>query len=205
MMHIRASGLGRRFHYQWVFRGLNLDVPPGSRVCIIGPNGGGKSTLLRMLAGQLTPTEGELNWSRAGKPLGPEKLYQHISWTSPGIEVYPELTLEAFYKMHFGLKTNRLAGGIEAAIEAINLKPHRRKELRHFSSGMLQRAKLGLALFSESDVVLLDEPTSFMDEQNVAFALQLIEQHLGNRTLLLASNLPREMGLAEQQIEVAAP
>jgi ABC-type multidrug transport system ATPase subunit len=106
------------------------------------------------------------------------------------------------YGLHFKLKPCRLSGGIEACIEALNLAPHRQKALRHFSSGMLQRAKLGLALFSASDVLLLDEPTSFMDEANIRFALSLIEQHQGNRTLLLASNLPHEMELAPLKVSL---
>ena len=80
----------------------------------------------------------------------------------------------------------------EEVIDILNLRPHIDKKLRFYSSGMLQRAKVGLALFTQSDILLLDEPTSNMDPDNANLILDLIDNHLEERTYVLASNMERE-------------
>lgn len=118
-------------------------------------------------------------------------MYQHISWTGPQITIYPDFTLQEHIHLHFKFKKTLLQNASEM-IPLLNLEEHSEKKLRFYSSGMLQRVKLGLALFSHSEILMLDEPTSNMDEKNAAFVLKLIEEYRQNRILILASNLERE-------------
>lgn len=107
------------------------------------------------------------------------------------ISLYPELNLQEHFEMHFRFKTSLLRDAQEFA-ETLHLREHIHKPLRSYSSGMLQRVKLGLALSSQSDVLFWNEPTANMDAQNTLFALELIQKYLGNRIYVLASNILQE-------------
>ncbi len=191
MMAIEARGLGHQFNQHWVFRNLAFSIPAGGSLAILGANGAGKSTLVKLIAGQLTHTEGTLAHTVAGKTIEAENLYRHLSWCAPYIEAYPALTVQESFALHFRFKACLLSGAAEC-LDMLQLTAHARKPLHQLSSGLLQRVYLGLALFSQSALLLLDEPTSHMDEANAAFALALVTAHRAGRTLVLASNMERE-------------
>jgi len=195
MIAIAATDLGRRFQQRWAFRGLNFAVAEGQMMGILGSNGSGKSTLLRMVAGQLAPNQGTLSLTLSGAPLPAARCYTHLSWDAPSIGLYPELTVAEAAQFHFRFKTCRLAGGPPAVLDALDLGPHQAKQLRHLSSGLLQRLKVGLALYSRSHLLLLDEPGSYLDPDQAARIRQLIIQEQDGRTTLWATNDPDEMAL----------
>lgn len=201
MLGLATQGLGHRFDVNrpWLFQDLALQVELGSTLALIGPNGSGKSTLLRILLGQLRPEAGQVSWQLNAAPLTREQLYHHISWMGPGIELYSQLSLQEAYKLHFRFK-QCLLPSVKACLDALALSEQAQQPLQTLSSGQLQRAKLGLALFSHSALLALDEPTSNMDSANAARALELLESHRAGRTLLLASNLEREYGTITQKL-----
>lgn len=195
MFTLEARQAGKRFYQRWLFRNLSVRVAAGEMLAITGTNGSGKSTLLRMLAGQLSPSEGDVFYSLDGKRVSSEAMYRHLSWSGPQIEPYGDLTLEEHLKLHFRLRKPLAALGprpVDAVIELLALGEHARKPLQVYSSGMLQRVRVGTALFTASALLLLDEPTSNMDTANADRMLGLIETWRGDRAYLLASNLERE-------------
>lgn len=200
MLALEATDLGRRFGARWLFRGLQLGVPAGGSLAVVGPSGCGKSTLLRVLVGQLLPTAGEVRYTLAGAPLPAERLYTQLDWAAPALELHPALTLLDTYTSWFALKRCRLPA-LVPALEALGLAGQRHQPVGQLSSGQLQRARVGLALFASGALLVLDEPTTHLDAATAEQLLGLIAQHRGGRTLLLASNLPREReALAPQQV-----
>lgn len=187
---ISAQKIGKKFYQQWLYRDLSFTLHNGEKLAILGTNGSGKTTLLRILAGQLSPTEGKVFYTKEKNKIPYENMYQYISWAGPHTALYPDLTLAEHLKLHFSFKTPLLP--IPQIIEKLNLTNEVNKKLRFYSSGMLQRAKVGIALFSNSEILILDEPTSNMDEANATYILALIEEYIGNRIYILASNLSRE-------------
>ena len=188
---LQAKAIGKRFYNRWLFKDISFQLCAGERMALVGTNGSGKSTLLRIVAGQLAPTIGGMTYSAAGNNIPSDRFYRHLSWTGPQVEPYTELTLREHIDLHFRFKQCLLPQP-ESLIQILNLSAHADKPLQVYSSGMLQRMKVGLALFTASDVLLLDEPTSNMDEENAAFMLDLIAQHIGQRVYVLATNLRRE-------------
>jgi len=87
-------------------------------------------------------------------------------------------------------------------MEKMYLQDHKSKPVSHFSSGMKQRLKLGLCFFSEVPLVLLDEPTSNLDEKGVLWYLELIGNFAKDKTLLVCSNDPREYGFCHDKIHI---
>ncbi|MEL7534705.1 MAG: ATP-binding cassette domain-containing protein [Bacteroidota bacterium] len=190
-LHIQLQKVGKQYYRRWIFRDINLDLVQHPQTALVGTNGSGKSTLLRIIAGQLAPTEGKISFAKDQEHLPIAKVYQHLSWAGPQIEMYAELTLEELIKLHFQLKNCLLDKPMDL-VELLRFKGHHQKPLKYFSSGMQQRAKVGIALFSQSELLLLDEPTSNMDEANAAMILDMIDQYRQGRIFVLASNMKRE-------------
>lgn len=200
-LHIALQQVGKQFYRRWIFREISTELAPGSRLALVGTNGSGKSTLLRIIAGQLGPTEGTVSYHQAGKRLNVASVYQHISWAGPQVEMYTELSLEELLDFHFRLKPCLLSSPTDI-IALLRFEGHSQKPLKYFSSGMQQRAKVGIALLTASPVLLLDEPTSNMDAENARRMLLLIEQYRKGRTFVLASNMEREFQDFEQVLHL---
>lgn len=190
-LHIELQQLGKKFYQRWLFRGINHNFSQQAHLAIIGKNGSGKSTLLRIIAGQMNSSEGKVLYQKDQQPIKASDIYRHISWSGPHVQLYQDLTWEEHLNLHFRFR-NCLLPKPEDLHEILQLSNHRRKKLRFFSSGMLQRAKVGLALFSRSTVLMLDEPTSHMDVENAHMMLDLVRKYVGNRIFILASNMERE-------------
>jgi ABC-type multidrug transport system ATPase subunit len=165
---IDANGLGKRFQRDWIFRGLTRTFRPGSATAVLGPNGAGKSTLLNTFSGQLLPTEGTLTYSLAGRALAVEDVPRHLAYAAPYLELLEEMTLMELLRFHTQFKPLQAGVSIERLVGVMYLEEARQRLIREFSSGMKQRLKLGLALYAEAPLLLLDEPTTeygFCDEQ----------------------------------------
>lgn len=201
MIALQARGLSHRYQRRWVFRELSFDLPAGEALCVTGPNGSGKSTLLRILAGQLRPTGGEVAAAVADVPTPPEAMWRRVSWAAPYVEHFPYLELQEAFAFHHRLRP-LLFPPVEC-LRLLRMEAHAAQTLGRLSSGLRQRALVGLALFTRADLLLLDEPTSFLDPQNTAFLLDLIAAHQAGRTLVVASNLPAEFERFPQRLTLA--
>jgi ABC-type multidrug transport system ATPase subunit len=191
MHHLKAVQLGHRYGRHWLFRQLSFELTAGEALVITGENGSGKSTLLRILAGQMAASEGSLTFTEDAKAIEVERWYRYLSWSAPAIELYGELTVAEATEWHFRLKDCLLASS-NAVLENLELSPLRKQQVRSLSSGQQQRLRVGLALFSASPLLLLDEPTAFMDSRQAERILALIDTYRQGRLYILASNRPDE-------------
>jgi len=201
-MNIDATGLGKRFQRDWIFRGLTRAFRPGSATAVLGPNGAGKSTLLNTLSGQLLPTEGELTYSLAGRPVAVEDVPQHLAYAAPYLELLEELTLLELLQFHTSFKPLRAGVTLDKLMGIMYLEKGRQQMVREFSSGMKQRLKLGLALYAEAPLLLLDEPTTNLDTTGVAWYQEHVQATRAGRTLLLSSNVPAEYAFCDEELLV---
>ncbi|GAB3583455.1 ABC transporter ATP-binding protein [Hymenobacter daeguensis] len=201
-MQITATGLGKRFRRDWIFRGLTRTLQPGSATAVLGPNGAGKSTLLNTFAGQLLPTEGTLTYALAGRAVAVEDLPAHLAYAAPYLELLEELTLLELLRFHTRFKPLRPGISLDKLVGLMYLEKARHQLVREFSSGMKQRLKLALALYGEAPLLLLDEPTTNLDATGVAWYLEHVQATRPGRTLLLSSNVPAEYGFCDEQLVV---
>ncbi len=191
-IHISVHQLGKKFYQRWIFKDLTLDIHPEEHLALIGANGSGKSTLMHILTGHTLPTQGYVHYTTSDQRKIPiDYWYRYLSWASPAMELYLDISLSEHLNMHFSFKNCILPDPMNI-IEILDLARHKNKKLRFFSSGMLQRVKIATALFTQSSVLFLDEPTSFMDEHNTQHTLQLIQEYIGKRIYILASNIEKE-------------
>lgn len=201
-MLITTEGLGKRFQRDWIFRGLTRTFRPGSATAVLGPNGAGKSTLLNTLSGQLLPTEGTLTYALAGRAVAVEAVPRYLAYAAPYLELLEELTLLELLRFHTRFKPLRPGCTVEGLIDIMYLEKARQRLVREFSSGMKQRLKLGLALYADAPLLLLDEPTTNLDATGVAWYQEHVRATRAGRTLLLSSNVPAEYNFCEEQLLV---
>lgn len=188
MMRCILDSISKRFSRDWVLRNIQLEIEQGERVALLGSNGSGKSTLLKIIAGQLSPSKGETNHFLEGKEVPIENVYRHLSFVAPYIDVYRQLTFKELIEFHFSLRPQRAGYSISQVLESINVPSD--KQLNSFSSGMIQRVKLTLALSTQSELILLDEPTMNLDEDGVAWFLHRLDSIPNESTVIIASNVP---------------
>lgn len=200
-MRIEAKNLGKKFGRNWIFRGLNLAFTTGKPVAILGANGSGKSTLMSILAGQLLPTEGRVTYyDDDSQPIAPEKQFARLNWVAPYIELVEEMTLRELLRFHIAFRP--LTASVTEIMQWLHLEAAADREIRHFSSGMKQRLRLGLAFYDQTaSVLLLDEPTANLDAHYTEWYRQEVQRLVSERLIVVASNLSIEyQNLTTQKI-----
>lgn len=201
-MKIILEDIGRRFNRDWIFRRLNHQFVAGQRYAILGPNGSGKSTLLQVIASSLTPSAGSIRYTLEGSRIEPDHVYRHISMAAPYMELIEEFTLSEQIRFHFTHKAYFSGFDEQALLDLVGLQAAKDRPIRFFSSGMKQRVKLALACCADVPAVLLDEPTTNLDQYGVEWYLQLIEKTSPGRLLLICSNQEREYNFCEHAIDI---
>jgi ABC-type multidrug transport system ATPase subunit len=189
---ITVKGLGKRFNREWIFRNLDYTFKPGNTYAVTGPNGSGKSTLLQVLWGQLPQTTGDLFYSRSEAPVRVEEVFQYLTVATPYLDLIEEFTLAEHIRFHFKLKSSRNKMSDADILEKLKLTHARDKHIANFSSGMKQRVKLGLAFFTEANLIFLDEPTTNLDNEATLWYHQRLSELPAHCTIFIASNQPAE-------------
>ena len=190
MLQIKIEKGGKKFLRNWIFRNLSIELKSPEKVVILGPNGSGKSTLLQALSGQLSLSEGsiEFTMNHSADIVPPELIFRHVAIATPYLELIEEFTLEEIVSFHFRFKraVNNLS--FREIISLTQLDKSKDKVFKYFSSGMKQRVKLCLAILSDVDYVLLDEPLTNLDKEGMNWYKKLAEEFLKQRLVIVCSN-----------------
>jgi ABC-type multidrug transport system ATPase subunit len=202
-MEIKLENIGRRFNREWIFRNINYTFTQGSSYAILGANGSGKSTLLSVIAGSLTPTEGELFYKAEDRKIDVEDVFEKLALAAPYLELIEEFTLSEVIDFHFRFKSYKEGLDPSAVMDLLGLAKSKNKAVKFFSSGMKQRAKLILAFCSDTPILLLDEPTSNLDQKGVEWYYELIQQFAKNRLVVVCSNQEHEYHFCQHQLFVS--
>lgn len=201
-MEILLKDIGKRYLYEWIFKKIDIHFKPEYRYAILGNNGSGKSTFLKILSGHLSPTKGTIQHQQNNKEIDKDQLYQQISFAAPYIDLIEEFTLQEAIRFHQRFKNFRKNLTPQEFLQLIQLKHAANKEIRFFSSGMKQRLKLGLAICSDTSLLLLDEPTSNLDEKSIAWYQDFINQFTDERLVIIASNEQRDIAHCTKQLNI---
>lgn len=200
MLKIHLEEASKRFHYEWIFKNLSLELSQGDSLAITGSNGSGKSTLLKCLSGAIPITSGKIDYIVSGKSISETDWFSFLTISAPYMEMPEEFTLEELLNFHFKFKKPLDGVSSKEIVEQLYLTQHISKPVGQFSSGMKQRLKLGLALFSDVPLIFLDEPTSNLDRKGIDWYQEMINQYGKNRILVVCSNEPREYEFCRQKI-----
>jgi len=225
-MTICLSDAGKRFNRDWIFRHVNYTFEAGKSYAITGPNGSGKSTLLQALSGGMMINEGRIEFGVGSREsrvksresgvrsqesgrntlsaiISTEKIYQHISICAPYLEVVEEMTLLEFLDFHQGFKPFLPGITTESIITVLGLEKAVNKQIRFYSSGMKQRVKLAQCIFSDTAIVLLDEPCTNLDAAGIALYHSLIDNYCKERLVVVSSNDEVEYKFCTEKINIS--
>ncbi len=201
-MEIVIKNLGKQFQEEWIFKDFDYSFRKNQIYAITGPNGSGKSTFLQVLSGFLPQTIGDIIYQTDNSTLSPDDFYQYISVAAPYTELIEEFTTLELLQFHFKFKKMRGNVDFNDFLANIRLLQSRDKIIKNFSSGMKQRLKLGLAFYSETPVVLLDEPTSNLDTEGITWYQQLLSNHRNDRVVIISSNQEYEYAQGDHEINI---
>lgn len=200
-MQITLSNIGKRFNREWIFRNLDYTFNAPGKYAITGSNGSGKSTLLQVIAGAVTHNEGNIQYSVLNDQCAAEQHYQHISIAAPYLELIEEMTANELLDFHASFKP--LSVSKKEALQIVGLEKAADKQIRYYSSGMKQRLKMAQAFFSNTPVLLLDEPTTNLDAEGVALYQQLIQNYTAGKLVIISSNDAQEYGFCDEVLSIA--
>ena len=176
--------------------GVNLTVGAGEIVGLLGANGAGKTTALRMLAGILTPTAGRVSVNGLDLHANPLAGKPHLGFLSGDTQLYQRLTpreVLRYFGRLYGMAADKLAGRIEELVVALEMAAFADRLCRTLSTGQKQRANIARAFLHQPDVLLLDEPTAALDVISGHFITEFIrrERSVG-RAVLLSTHIMSE-------------
>lgn len=204
MTRLTVEGLAKRFGHRLLFKGLSCTVQGGEALAITGANGSGKSTFMRIVAGVMAPTKGAVALEIGSEAVKPEDRPLFTGFVSPYLNVYDGFT--ARENLVFIAKARRMKDAserIDKLLAFVTLGQRANDLVGTFSSGMKQRVKFAAALLARPPLLLLDEPSTNLDEAGIAMVRRIIQvQKEDGRILLLATNNPDEVSWCSQSIQI---
>ena len=201
-MKVSLIDAGKRFNRDWIFRHFSYEFKAEQSYAIIGPNGAGKSTLLQVLSGSMLLSEGSGKWLIDNKEIATDKIFNYVSICAPYLELVEEMTLNEFLNFHNSFKPFLPGLSVERIISILSLEKASGKQIRYYSSGMKQRVKLAQAIFSDTPVVLLDEPCTNFDKAGYELYNQLITDYCKKRMVIVSSNDQNEYEFCTHQLNI---
>ncbi len=200
-MKITLEHVSKRFQQYWIFKDVSYSFTSGNAYALLGNNGSGKSTMLRVISGMQSPSKGKVLYADDNdKVIPPINAFKYIGFSAPGMEIVDELTLKEFLTFHFSFKRPLPNLSINDIIDLTGLQAAAEKPIGDYSSGMKQRVKLAQAIFSDSPILMLDEPCTNLDQQGVDQYREWMEKFAADRLILIASNDVREYFFCRDKI-----
>ncbi len=187
---IAASGLCFSYEKTHVLQEAQFQVTRGEFIGVIGPNGGGKTTLLKLIMGFLSPTKGTLHVFDTLPKLARQKI-GYVPQASHTDRAFPITVLELVRLGSVGNFWGHPKGSKETAehlLEELGLAEHRHKAFSSLSGGLAQKALLARALLSDPDILLLDEPTANIDAAARISICDQLERLKQKKTILLVTH-----------------
>ena len=190
-MEIVARGLSRHFGPHRALDALDLEVPAGSTYGLLGSNGAGKTTFLRLVVGCLLPTAGTLRVGGLSPPEEPARVQARVGYVMETSRLYPELRVRGCLRFLAGARG--LAGAareaaVERALERFELGAVAKRLVGNLSKGYQQRLSLAQALLHDPPLVIVDEPTGGLDPVQQREVQERLRELRGERTILLCTH-----------------
>ena len=206
-LELEATDLSKSYGGRRVFAGLNLSARRGL-VAVAGPNGSGKTTFLKILAGLLRPDSGAVRIRADGADLSGDARRLSLGWAGPDLAFYEDLTAEEnldFFRRAAGRRGDRTGESafVAARLAEVGLADAARRRVGAFSTGMKQRLRIAFATLFDAPILLLDEPMNGLDAPGRDMVTAVVAARRKEGAVVLASNDPRDLAGADAVVEIA--
>lgn len=191
-----AQGLSRRYGRVSAVEDVSFSIPANQIVGLLGHNGAGKSTVMKMIAGYLEPSAGELEIN--GRAVGSDaiSLQRDLGYLPEHLPLYPEMLVVDYLDYIATLKgvaSAERCGAIEAALNATDLKSRALQPIAQLSRGLRQRVGVAQAVLGQPRLLILDEPSNGLDPQQAAQMRELITRLARRATVILSTHIMSEV------------
>lgn len=198
---LEVTQLTKYFGRRLIFSNLNFRFVDNGIYGISGPNGSGKSTLVKILAGVISANKGKVIHTINGKEIVEENIQNHIGFVSPYLVLYEEFSAEEnllmFAKIR-GVEYNKKR--VDYLFEKFLLLKRKDDFVKTYSSGMKQRLKFIFALMHSPNLIILDEPTSNLDDEGKNSVYEIIREEGKENIVIIASNEKNDLDLCSETI-----
>lgn len=199
------TDLCKKFGSLQLYEGLCGEIAAGTCVAVLGRNGAGKSTFLKILAGMLAPTAGKIEYIAGECSLTRDEFRQNTGFLTPEVQFYENLTAKENLAFFTNISGKPCAAEVlEQRLSETALFAFQDERVKNFSTGMRQRLKLALLLAVDRPVWFLDEPSSNLDAEGCKLIGDAITNaRTAKKTILLATNDLAEVEYADYVIRIA--
>lgn len=191
-MSIQVKGVSKYYGQQAALQTVSLEVKKGEIVGFLGPNGAGKSTLMKIITTYLTADEGQVEVCQENVEENPLSVRQKVGYLAEHNPLY----LEMYIKEYLGFMADLYGCSKERVsdmIEQTGLSQEQHKKIGELSKGYRQRVGLAAALIHEPEVLILDEPTTGLDPNQLVEIRNLIKNSGKNKTVMLSTHIMQEV------------
>lgn len=201
-LQLNVYDISKDFSRRSIFKELSFSLKCGESLAITGKNGSGKSTLVKILAGVLTPTKGKVEYVSGKKKMLENDVKHVLGLVSPYLQLYDEFTAQENLDILSAIRATKSLDALylERVFKQFNLWHRRNDAVRTFSSGMKQRLKYIFALHHRPSILILDEPTSNLDEEGIAAVREVVEEYRKDSILLIATSDASEAAWCDNKI-----
>lgn len=195
-MSIRIQNLTKVYNQQRAVNQISLTVKPGEIVGFLGPNGAGKSTTMKIATGYLPPTEGTVEVNGFDVQTQPMDVRRSVGYLPEHNPLYLDLYVKEYLRfagsLH-GMRGSDLSRRIADMIDRVGLGREQHKRIGQLSKGYRQRVGLAQALLHNPPVLILDEPTTGLDPNQLAEIRQVIREAGRDKTVLFSTHIMQEV------------
>ncbi|QGW27200.1 gliding motility-associated ABC transporter ATP-binding subunit GldA [Phnomibacter ginsenosidimutans] len=200
-MSIQVQQLCKQYGSQLAVNNISFEARPGQITGFLGPNGAGKSTTMKMLTGYLQPDSGTALVSGLNVVSTPEKVKQQIGYLPESNALYYDLYIREYLAFTGALyKVSNLKQRVEEVITQVGLTIEANKKIGQLSKGYKQRVGLAAAIIHNPAVLILDEPTTGLDPNQIVEIRQVIKTLSEDKTVLLSTHIMQEVEAICEQV-----
>ncbi len=195
-MAISVNQLTKTYGSQTAVNNISFSIEKGQILGFLGPNGAGKSTTMKILAGYISSTSGEAQLDSDIITVDSLITKSKIGYLPEHNPLYLEMYVTEYLNFvggMFGLKGTVLKEKVAKVIEMVGLMPEKHKKIEQLSKGYRQRVGLAQALIHDPEVLILDEPTTGLDPNQLVEIRRLIKEVGKNKTIILSTHIMQEV------------
>ena len=193
-MSIIVKDVSKFYGQQEALSHVSLEAKKGDIVGFLGPNGAGKSTLMKILTGYIPASSGEALVSGFDVMEQPIEVKKHTGYLPEHNPLYTEMYVHEFLTFTANLyHINHVAERVKEMIDLVGLTPEQSKKIEELSKGYKQRVGLAAAMIHDPDVLILDEPTTGLDPNQIVEIRELIKKIGQNKTVMLSTHIMQEV------------
>lgn len=195
-MAISVNQLTKTYGSQTAVNNISFSIEKGQILGFLGPNGAGKSTTMKILAGYISSTSGEAQLDSDVITVDSLITKSKIGYLPEHNPLYLEMYVTEYLSFvggMFGLKGTVLRDKVTKVIEMVGLMPEKHKKIEQLSKGYRQRVGLAQALIHDPEVLILDEPTTGLDPNQLVEIRKLIKEVGKNKTIILSTHIMQEV------------